>query len=180
MSHLHHDQVAEFHRVFGHPIHDLPTAPSFAWLTLRRDLLDEEHKELHAALTHDDKPGTADAYVDTAYIAHGSLHAYGLPYSPVDRFDDISLDAAVRAHLVADTLARLHYTLLAICAKTRAEAAALGIPFDAVWDAVHTANMAKVWPDGTVHYREDGKVLKPPNWSPPDIAAVLAAHRGDR
>lgn len=180
MSHLHHDQVAEFHRAFGHPVHDLPTAPSFALLTLRRDLVDEEHKELHAALKLQDRPGMADAYVDTAYVAHGALHTFGLPYSPVDRFDDISLDSAVRAFLRADTLARLHHTLLAICAKTRAEAAMCGIPFDAVWDAVHAANMAKVWPDGTVHYREDGKVLKPQNWTAPDIEGVLAAHGGDQ
>lgn len=54
------------------------------------------------------------------------------------------------------------------------DAVALGIDADAVLAEVHRANMTKVWPDGTVHYREpDGKVLKPPNFEPPNIAKVL-------
>lgn len=50
-----------------------------------------------------------------------------------------------------------------------------GIPFDAVWAAVHRSNMAKVGPDGQPTYRADGKVLKPPGWRKPDIAAAIAA-----
>lgn len=49
----------------------------------------------------------------------------------------------------------------------------LGIPFDLVWDEVQKSNMAKVWEDGTAHKREDGKILKPPGWKPPDIFGVL-------
>lgn len=30
-----------------------------------------------------------------------------------------------------------------------------------IFDLIHTNNMKKVWPDGTVHKREDGKVIKP-------------------
>ena len=51
--------------------------------------------------------------------------------------------------------------------------AEMGIPFDAVWDEVHRSNMAKFGPDGKPVKREDGKVLKPPGWTAPDIAAVL-------
>jgi predicted HAD superfamily Cof-like phosphohydrolase len=50
-----------------------------------------------------------------------------------------------------------------------------GIPFGAVWDAVHASNMAKRGPDKQVIRRADGKILKPEGWQPPDIAAVLAA-----
>lgn len=50
-----------------------------------------------------------------------------------------------------------------------------GVPLDRVWDAVQAANMAKVDPiTGKVRRREDGKILKPPGWTAPDIAAVLA------
>ena len=42
-----------------------------------------------------------------------------------------------------------------------------GWPLDEAWKRVHAANMAKRQPDGTVHYREDGKVLKPEGWRSP-------------
>lgn len=48
-----------------------------------------------------------------------------------------------------------------------------GIDLDACLAAVHKNNMAKVWPDGTVHLREDGKVLKSPDWEPLDLSQVL-------
>lgn len=44
-----------------------------------------------------------------------------------------------------------------------------GIPLDRVWDEVHRSNMAKAGGPR----REDGKVLKPPGWTPPDVAGVL-------
>lgn len=52
----------------------------------------------------------------------------------------------------------------------------LGIPLDAVINEVHISNMRKLTPDGAT-VREDGKVLKPEGWEPPDIAAVLTDAR---
>jgi predicted HAD superfamily Cof-like phosphohydrolase len=49
----------------------------------------------------------------------------------------------------------------------------LGIPFRAVFKEVHRSNMAKLDKNGTVLRREDGKVIKPEGWTPPDIAGVL-------
>lgn len=49
----------------------------------------------------------------------------------------------------------------------------LGIPLDKVFNAIHQANMAKVWDDGTVHRNDYGKVLKPPNHQKADIRKVL-------
>jgi len=70
---------------------------------------------------------------------------------------------------IADGLADLIYV-------TVGTALEYGIPLDCVWDAVQQANMAKVDPTtGKVRKREDGKVLKPDGWTPPDIAAVLYA-----
>ena len=43
----------------------------------------------------------------------------------------------------------------------------MGVPPSGVWDAVHKANMTKLWPDG-VHTNEIGKVIKPPNWVGPE------------
>ena len=63
----------------------------------------------------------------------------------------------------------------------------LGVDADAVFDEIHRANMAKLWPDGEPRYRpSDGKVLKPPDFAPADVAGVLdrtsgraAPHRGE-
>ena len=49
---------------------------------------------------------------------------------------------------------------------------------------VHQSNMSKLGPDGKPTYREDGKVLKGPNYKPVDNAkleAILkkAGHKGD-
>ncbi len=44
--------------------------------------------------------------------------------------------------------------------------------FIKVWDEVQRSNMAKCT-DGKLVVREDGKVLKPEGWTPPDIAAIL-------
>jgi predicted HAD superfamily Cof-like phosphohydrolase len=52
----------------------------------------------------------------------------------------------------------------------------LGLPMQALWDEVMRSNMSKVMPDGTVHRRADGKVLKPLTYSPPDIERVLREH----
>lgn len=45
----------------------------------------------------------------------------------------------------------------------------LGILFD----EVHNANMRKLGADGKPIYREDGKVIKPEGWTPPNLKAIL-------
>lgn len=47
-----------------------------------------------------------------------------------------------------------------------------GIDLDAVLREVHRANMSKLGPDGRPLMRDDGKVLKPETYSPPDIRRV--------
>lgn len=49
---------------------------------------------------------------------------------------------------------------------------------EAAWREVMRSNMAKLNPDGTVTRREDGKVLKPEGWTPPDIAGVIRTTTG--
>ena len=44
--------------------------------------------------------------------------------------------------------------------------------FDAAFDEVHRSNRAKLV-DGKVLRREDGKVMKPEGWTPPQLAAFL-------
>lgn len=45
----------------------------------------------------------------------------------------------------------------------------VGVNLSKVFDVVHDANMAKRFPDGKFHRREDGKIIKPPEWHEPNI-----------
>jgi hypothetical protein len=49
-----------------------------------------------------------------------------------------------------------------------------GWPMQALWNCVHATNIAKIDPEtGKVRRREDGKVLKPIDWTPPNIEALI-------
>jgi len=56
---------------------------------------------------------------------------------------------------------------------TYGAAVALGVDLDPFFQAVHENNMSKVSSDGTVHYREDGKVLKPEEYQPLDLRTLF-------
>lgn len=124
-----HALVAEFHRAFGHPIHEGKPSLDHDRLDLRLDLISEEYGELYVAVINEDIVEVADALADLIYVIHG-----------------FALEA--------------------------------GIPLNEVVTEVHRSNMSKLGADGKPIYREDGKVLKGPNYSPPNIAAVLAEHGG--
>lgn len=66
---------------------------------------------------------------------------------------------------VADALADIIYIALGT-------AVSYGIPLDNVFEEVHRSNMAKLV-DGKPLKREDGKVIKPAGWKPPDVEGVL-------
>ena len=44
---------------------------------------------------------------------------------------------------------------------------------DEALDRVHKSNMSKLDEDGKPIYREDGKVLKGPNYKPPDLSDLI-------
>ena len=48
-----------------------------------------------------------------------------------------------------------------------------GIDLDDCFAEVHRSNMSKLGEDGKPIYREDGKVLKGPNFSEPDLTSIL-------
>lgn len=45
----------------------------------------------------------------------------------------------------------------------------LQVPQQKVWDEVARSNLSKISPTGKVLKREDGKVMKPDTYSPPDL-----------
>ena len=44
---------------------------------------------------------------------------------------------------------------------------------------IHASNMSKLGEDGQPVRREDGKILKPEGWTPPDLAALLNPAQGE-
>lgn len=67
---------------------------------------------------------------------------------------------------VADALCDLLYVL-------NGTAVSLGIPLDECFAEVHRSNMSKLGEDGKPIKRNDGKILKGPNYSPPDLHSIL-------
>jgi len=85
------------------------------------------------------------------------------------------LDACKNNDLVGvtDALADQLYILLGTMV-----AHGMGDIIEDVFDEVHRSNMSKLGEDGKPIYREDGKILKGPNFSPPYIEQFLTASRG--
>ena len=67
---------------------------------------------------------------------------------------------------IADGCADLIWVVLGLCNSA-------GIPINPVWREVMLSNMSKVPSDGKVLRREDGKILKPDSYFPPNIEKVL-------
>lgn len=70
-------------------------------------------------------------------------------------------------------LAALAKELADVLVVTYGAAAEFGIDLDTVLREVHHSNMSKLDHDGRPIHREDGKVLKGPNYQPPNIERLL-------
>ncbi len=72
------NMVAEFHKLFDHPILQEPTIPDPARCRLRYDLIHEELQELLSAMENKDIIGVADAFGDLQYVLAGAVLEFGL------------------------------------------------------------------------------------------------------
>ncbi len=151
--------VHAFHQVtdLPHPA-DLTLTPGADQLVLRERLITEEvNDELLPALIQL-RHLQVDGYKETP----------GEERDPLVDVDDAK--DAVRRELmvdIADGIVDAIY-VLAGCGVT------MGIPLGEVWHEVQRSNMAKVDPEtGKVRRRDDGKILKPEGWTPPDVKKAL-------
>lgn len=185
-------RVTEFHRVFNQPVASSPELPDPKIRTLRQNLLKEEFDEFCNAYKANDLIEMADGLADMCYIMAGTSVTYGI--APEGTFESpyenvlVKLDLFLHSHLdhllqqdfdkymqaeANDDLDAIKDSLKWMFASIFGISLHLGIPINKVFAEVHRSNMAKVMPDGTVRYREDGKVLKPDTWTPPDIKSIL-------
>lgn len=88
------------------------------------------------------------------------LYSAGTPNYPVRIVD--TLDALTDIRYI---LAGTYHTYGLACVAQPA------------WDEVQRSNMSKVGPDGKVIRRDDGKILKPDGYVPPNLSKVLDSHR---
>jgi len=83
------NQVAEFHKTFGHPVLPKPTIPSKERCALRVALIREELHELEAAIQDADIVEIADALCDIQYVLSGAVLEFGLGEKFRDLFDEV-------------------------------------------------------------------------------------------
>jgi predicted HAD superfamily Cof-like phosphohydrolase len=77
-------------------------------------------------------------------------------------------DAIAEGHMegIADALTDILYV-------TYGAGHAFGIDLDKCFEEVQRSNMSKLGADGKPIYRDDGKIMKGPNYSEPDLRKVL-------
>lgn len=142
-------QVEEFHRVYDIPIASTPTVPEEKLVDKQLRCIAEEFLELLEASGFD-RSDIAD--LRDAFEA-------GLDYRTHETFDLVD---------AADACGDIDYTVESL-------RLACGINGKPIADEVHRSNMSKLGEDGKPIRREDGKIQKGPNYSPPDIARELRA-----
>lgn len=157
----HVEMLREFNRVFGayearHP--ELPPADVAA---LRVALIKEEFGELRKALTLNDLVGVADAIADLLYVVHGTALACGIDIDPI--FAEVHRSNMTKLAPCTAPFCRYHGDLLE------------GDPQSAK-DGCSACNYTGY----VVLRREDGKVLKPNTYEPPEIGKVLTRQMAPR
>ena len=112
------------------------------------------------------------------------MEAMGQEVNAIPTFPEEDIQR-LRLDLIEEELDELHY---AIDNKDMVEIAdalgdllyvvygaghAFGIDLDECFKEIHASNMSKLGPDGKPIKREDGKVLKPDTFFPPDLKKIL-------
>lgn len=151
-----YEQVKEFHSVFGHPVAALPLSPGVKHIKFRTRFFLEETVELILALgaRHPENAHLRRA-VELLNAAREQI-AQAKDYE----FKDVDLVE------VADALGDLDYI-------TSGAALTFGIPLPEVVAEIHRSNMSKLGEDGLPIYDDEGKVVKGPNYEPPQLELLL-------
>ena len=138
--------VLQFHHTYSVPIRPFsdPTL-DYERMNMRMSLIAEEFAELMGAVFGP----RARAIIEAATV------------------EAVAADEGERDVIeAADALADLVYVVYGMAIES-------GMNLDSVLAEVQASNLSKLMPDGSVKLREDGKVLKGPNFFQPNIARGL-------
>ena len=138
--------VLQFHHTYSVPIRPFsdPTL-DYERMNMRMSLIAEEFAELMGAVY--------------GLRARAIIEAATAEAVATDEGERDVIEAA-------DALADLVYVVYGMAIES-------GMNLDSVLAEVQASNLSKLMPDGSVKLREDGKVLKGPNFFQPNIARVL-------
>lgn len=142
------EKVKIFHQIFNHPISEKPGPGSQLLRQLRVQLIAEEFCELCEAL-------------GVGLVLRTS--PFGSDISDLESYKQ---DSEVDIVEAADGLGDLDYVV-------QGANLVFGFPSEEILNEIQRANMSKLGEDGKPIYRDDGKVLKGPNYQPPDIASII-------
>lgn len=137
--------VQEFHEAFDLPRPKQPDPVDVDMLRLRLRLISEEYKEVRVEI-----------------LKLIALLQHARP-------------GAERVDAVMATLGDLLKELADLRYVTEGAAVSFGLPIDAAYAEVHRSNMSKLGADGKPLYRDDGKVLKGPNYTEADMTQFVPA-----
>ena len=142
-------QVAEFHMMFDHVIHQHPTIPDEATRNLRVNLIEEEFRELREAIEEGNLVNVADALADLQYVLSGTILSFGLGQLFPAIFNEVQRSNMSKA---CDTEGEAHMTI-----------------------AERSENCYYIERNGKfcVRRKEDDKTIKSINYSPANIKLIL-------
>lgn len=147
------NEVARFHGLFKLPVVEKPEIPSGERIALRIALLEEELNELKEAISDNDIVAVADAFADLQYVLSGAILEFGLGKKFKAIFDEVQRSNMSKT---CKTLEEAEETC-GYYLKGR------GIE----------SYIEKSGDEYLVFRKNDGKVLKSVNYSPPDIVSIL-------
>ena len=193
-----YERVKEFHSAFEIQELQSPGFPTQNVIDLRLKLIDEEFQELRDATDANDIVEAADAHADLLYVIYGTAAQFGIHiryYHPqiteavarlpskhatdqlfqtIDtRYNE--LKAAIVNRDVQAVTNALYFLLISVYDS----ADSYGIPINACFIEVHASNMTKLGDDGKPVRREDGKVLKGPNFRLPELKPLLGLEKAN-
>ncbi len=146
------NQVADFHRLFKHPVLNSPTIPEEKRCELRVALLAEELEELKEAIKENDMVEIADALCDIQYVLSGAVLEFGLAEKFPKLFNEVQRSNMSKA------------------CKTVEEAEATVAHYSSKGFPCHYEKDGEMY---LVYRDADKKTLKSVNYSPARIKEML-------
>jgi len=147
-----HAMVQQFHRAGGYPVRHSPAVPSDDEIRFRFKLIAEEFFEQFDACF----PGALQRQL----IADAK--------DRVRQLIEIGPLGTIDLATLVDAWADLKYVIIG-------SEITFGVDGNAVFRVVHAANLAKFGP--SARRDANGKTMKPPGWTPPDIEGELERQR---
>lgn len=147
-------RVAQFIKAFGASMD-----PRF-WIGMVR----EEVKELEEALANEPAANILKEACDVLYVGFGLILTGNEDY-----FDDIMPDREMRE------VEALGDKCVSLLSEVKARLDITDATLMDAFNRVHESNMSKLDDNGRPIRREDGKILKGPNYKAPDLSDLVAA-----